>query len=1128
MKLFKQTISRAHPAPARRSSGGSHTAAEAQRGDHVGAGARFALLAAVLSGGTLVGCGGGSSAEVSTGGPPVDNGGNSFFFQDPHAGGEATNFRMSGIAFGRLVELFGVENGSGRRIAMGSDFLIDQDISSSTNEYELEINAVTGQEILIIDRDPNDPAERGQFIAIANQVSSGLDPIQVRDLGDPGVYSMLPRNAALVLTFDDLLDPSTITDRTVQLFVGAPPTTPFLPRIFADKYHGGTVGSTFYPTRVVLDLTISEIEAFSTDPPLPINGVGTPPSINVIDANAQVRVATRTNVAVGLTQVLTNLSGNELATVNNGPVDFSSATRPVTRAMRTGGRPDIINDPFKGFLRDERPAEIVGSTPIRLSMPPVQQTGPGFDPDGLDFMIPELVFDSSLCGAQPEVGDVVVQDGVFAVVQAEGGIPQSGVVTNIPVRLILFPSVWSGPEEWESVGEGPGTYESRFDPVSDADRPACYVQVLPRPTGAPNDPAVGIMTDSVFTIQFSEPMAEDSLTAFDSMTLLRSEFDPGVATPTSDYVVGRVALSADQRSVSFVPDQRLSHEQGVAENYFLRLANSVDDLFPPRDFAGNFSQTLPQIRFSVEESELTSLNGGRVSRFTSIDEDPPQGAEFGGQVLIDNLRQLLRPRPVALSQVVVDNSQPLMNQMNPLPGTPGVVTPHSPFGSKMQTLWRYADCGFAINDQQDQNIDIAGLSWSPSGGNVTPDAFNTYEIRLAHSRWAPDEFIDASTAWPLYPDSGLSLVYDSNILASVPTDYPSQVLVHERSRGYTIEQGNLYTAATGTVLLPFPMNQGLPFEERRYFTWRDADNRGRAGGSSGGVEPRSYALALGFQPPQRPFFRPGQVQTVGLPLLMEFRVFPDASAAGLNGWDFNIAVNSSSKPYFRAFTTGGTNTSGTLVNVNPDNQATAAGGFSPGANPPGASTPGGDNVVHIGAIDFVTRVSHSPSIWFESTIDGEDPNNFPGRVYSEPTLEPRIDDQPDGTNLVVRYRGASDIQYFSDEHGFDPPPGTDPNIVDNDGDDPANDPSAEIPDFQADARLLDLYGDYYNDREGLQEHNIAGMNPGLTFQTDEFWRDSVNDIEDARFYQVRLTFYGNPENGQSPEVSAFAITWAQP
>ena len=83
----------------------------------------------------------------------------------------------------------------------------------------------------------------------------------------------------------------------------------------------------------------------------------------------------------------------------------------------------------------------------------------------------------------------------------------------------------------------------------------------------------------------------------------------------------------------------------------------------------------------------------------------------------------------------------------------------------------------------------------------------------------------------------------------------------------------------------------------------------------------------------------------------------------------SLAANSSSKPYFRAFSTGGIDTSGNTVLVQPDNEDSANGGFNPFSLPnPGAPTPGRDDAFYFGAVDFVTRVSRSHSVWYE-TVD---------------------------------------------------------------------------------------------------------------------------------------------------------------
>lgn len=1084
---------------------------------------RRLLAAAALLASGVAACSGVSTAEVQ---PPIgsiDNG-STFFFGDPSSGGLASQYRMTQVSYGRLVELFGRDE-TGARVPMGSDFVIGQRVTTDATNYTLQTNPVTGQEILIVERDVTSDDGRAQFIELVRLAGNQLDLIQVQDLDSSGVYSLLPRNAALMVTFSDLLNPATVDSRTVQLRTGLPPAIPFEARVFPSAYYGGQLSNgDFYPTRVVLDLTISEIEAFSVDPPLPVNGVGLPASFDGNRANAQLRVPSRLSQAIGVTEILRNLSGNPIATASNGPVDFNDATQPVTRAFRSGGRPDILADPFNGFLLDEIKAEIVGSTPINLPQAPDQI---GDDENGLRFMLPTVEFLSELCGAEPQVGDVITQSGVFAEIEDPGVAASVGNgYDNIVVRLLLSPTSWPNTREWETVGQGNGSFETAFDAIDDVARAACYVQVVPAAAGFPDAPVTGISTGSLFEIRFSEPMDPTSLTAFDSVTLTRSAFVAGQQAPTSDYVVGAVRQSADLRSVTFVPQQLLAHAEGQSESYYLRLANEDDDSFPPKDLAGNAALELPEIEMSVNPQNLTVLNGGRVSRFTSIDEEAPVGAEFGGQVLIDLPRQLLRARPVITSQVAVDNSQPLMRQMTFLPGGGlGVITPHTPFGSKLQTIWRYADCSFSLLDQQDHNIDIAGLSWAPNGGGISPDSFSQFEIRLAHSRWTPDEDINPANAWPRFPLSGIVENFGNNIIGSVPADVPSQVVVHERSLGYTLDPGDLFVTSTGTTLLPFPLNRDVPFGNRTYFTWRDGDNRARGGGGNAPVDPRAYWVALGQPIPVPPIYSQGNVQSVGLPLLMEFRVFPDSNAFGINGWDFNIAVNSSARPYFRAFSSGGNNTSGANSAVNPDAESVASGGFNPGSTPPGAVTPPQDNVVQLGAIDFITRVSHANSIWFTPDIPGE--TSFGGRVYSEPRIEPDFGDQPVGTSLTVRFRGATAIEYLEDDTNVagDGPNGT----IDNEVDDPDTDESPGIASFQNDAFTLDVYGDFYNDVEAPVSHNPAGQNPGLTFLgPDDFWKNSVDDIRDARFYQIRLTFTGNPENGLSPEVSAFAFTWTQP
>ncbi|MEM8713217.1 MAG: Ig-like domain-containing protein, partial [Planctomycetota bacterium] len=693
-----------------------------------------------------------------------------------------------------------------------------------------------------------------------------------------------------------------------------------------------------------------------------------------------------------------------------------------------------------------------------------------------------------------------------------------GKVFDLPVELITFPLEWDSPADFERFGAVESSLETVF---SAGDAVDCFVQILPRATGFPSNPTDGVDPSAVFQLRFSEPMDPESLTAFDSVTVTRKAFDPFDPLETSDYVVGELSQDSLLREVTFEPVLDLAHIQNTSETYYIAVADS-GDAFPPQDLAGNPIGDLPEIPMSMDMEAETRLNGGRVSRFASNDEEVPFGfPEWAGQIQVDPDLQLIRPRPVIRQRVVLDNAESaLAAQMTNFPQ--GVVTPFSPLGSKMQTLWRYADCGFSLTDSNNINIDVEGLWWAPAGGSVIPDSYNAFEIRLSHSRWAPDEFIDPDSLFPQFRNSGLRPVYTNNILQD-----ETQQVVHPRERGYQIDQGALETTVNGTTLVPFPFNRDVEDEDKRFFTWRDTRLRGRAGGSNAGVEPWAYSLALGLDIPNPPYYSTSSVQTIGLPLLMEFRTVPDLSASGQNAWELNLAVNSSSRPYFRAFSTGGVNTAGSQVFIDPDNEVTSNGGYSPGSTPPGAPTFGRDNTFHLGAMDYVTRVNQSHSVWFESIIENEP--GFGGRVYSDPTIEPGPESQPTGTDISFFFRGATEIEFA--------------NTAGNTGqaDNFSGDPNVIPPgltDYQYDAFTIDLYGDYYNDNDralgGLSAAHSEGgdrVNFGLTFLPGftelDAWRDSVSDITGARYYQVRATFSSNIFSGQVPELSAFALTWTQ-
>jgi hypothetical protein len=1039
-----------------------------------------------------------------------------FFYADANNMGNGSEVRITRQAYGRLVEVFGLD-GAGARTHMASDFLIAPEQISDGQNYLVEANPVTAQQVLVILRDVTDTAAGGglqQFYGLLYSMGENLTPILAADTTGAGLYSMVPRNAAIVVQFDDVMDPSTISETTLRLSVGSPPVTPFEARVFPDAFHGelisGGAGNPplYRATRIIIDTTVTEIESFQYDPPLPINGVGFPASMDVNLASVAIRIPTVTNSAVGQTALLMNPSGHPLTSSNNGPVDWGSPTVDVVRAARSGGPGAVTGDAYNGFLLDNLPPEVVGTQQVTIDVAP-QYLG------GEAFLLPQVTFDSVFCSTTPSAGDVFFQNGLFAEVTQPPSIVKDGVLTNVLVRVLLYPTNWDdggsqGVQEWVLSGQGVSELLAAFDPVDDMDKEACFVRILPTPSGYPSQPTTGLAPASSFTLRFSEPMDPASVTAFDAMTLTRQpvppEGDPPL--PTSDFVVGSMVQTLDLLEFTYVPDLPLAHWMGSPWDYWLTL--SAGEL-GATDLSGNHPGVqLPSIKASTDPTAINQRNGGRVSRFTGMDEEEPLGdpqtgpiPEWTGQHLYDLDRQLIKPRPVVRTWINVDRSQPMVTQM--VTFAQGIQTPLSSLGSKLQQMWRYVDFSFGLADPSNHNLDVEGIWWAPKGGTVASDNYTNFEIMMGHSLYAPDEYIDPGSLWPRFPISGFKPNFAANYFDQL--NDPAEV-VHPRYLGYLISPGDLAVhPASGTKLMPYPWNRSAAPEDWTTYTWRDTTLRKRAGPKCGGVDPQQLWRALGLTDPGCFYMRQSQVRTIGLALLTEFRCFPDQGAVGLNGLDISLTTNSSSKPYFRAFSTGGYDTSGNAVTIDPDTENKANGGFNPGSNPPGKPTYGLDCSFYMGAADFVVRVSHSHSIWFPAT-NPKDGSYFNQPLYMAPIMEPRAEDQPGGTSISLAFRGVKK------SNPIDPACGN------------GTQPWAE------NATTLDAYGDHYDDCvltcPPIPNHNAAKENQFINFLGSGKWQTDITQINTAKYYQVRITFQSDIFTGLGPELSALAVAWMVP
>lgn len=980
--------------------------------------------------------------------------------EDAHHGGRAERVHLARLAWGRLVDVF-----DARFELVRSQLVIGEQIQTDGVDFELDGGGLSGIPTLRILHQAGTP----EFESALERAEQGLVELPLRGLESAELarVPMVPRDAALVLQFDDLLEESTIRAGALRLDVGTPPVQAFPARFLADPNHGGWIerggAREFHTTRVLVDCAVSPAEAAAAPAGVEPTGAGLPAARDAAQVNLALRLATALDAPSGALARLENLAGNGLGS-SAELLDPASSTGGLALGLRSGGAPEPGGDSFHGFLADSEPPRLVGEQAVTLG---ALAGGPLLFSADLDFAT-----DACASALLPRA---LLRSGLSQlIVVAPSAPPSAGTLHNVSLRLLAGPA----------PVPGAATLRQFYDPVQHAGLEACFVGFS---TSSPAStlPWRGVAPGSSFSVRFSEPLDPASVSAFDTFSITRVPSNP----QPGDYVVGEVEVGAalDPTLVRFTPRLPLAHAQGAAEFGYVNLSDSL------RDLAGNgLAATLPQVRFTLDPQAPSENTAGLAFRFEASDMLGHDGLpEFRGQFLLDLQAGLLRPRPVTRFSALADASQPVPGQMPTLAS--GVQTPLSALGSRLHALWRYCDVGLSLLDESTQNVDVEHLYWSPAGGSVVADAFSLFEISLAHSNRLPDESLSPLTLLPLSPNSGLASVFAQNQLD--PVEDPLRV-VHPRSLGYTINPADRTIAPSGTALMPFPLNRGIPPSQYQYYTWRDTALQATGAlADSPGAELRvlcSVVLGQGGACAGCPFTNAtgnNPTPSIGLPLLMEFKTFPDAGALGLNALAVSLAVNSSARPNFRAFSTGGVNTSGQTVLVDPDASVVASGGFNPASVPPGQITPGIDNVWQHGQVDLVLRVSRVHSIWFDA---GSSSTSFAPAV-----LEPRASEQPAGTSLELSYRGASSLG-----------PG--------------------VPPIQRDAHALDPYG------EPALCPSLAGgcsLVPGTCngsvsyFLNDPRWKSSSVALNGARFLQVRASFVANVATNEVPLLSSLGLSW---
>jgi hypothetical protein len=1056
---------------------------------------RFSSLAIALATcATFAACGSGTPPLVLSGGsvgdvidqPPDPTIQSKHFIVDPSSGGHGGDVKVTNMYWGRLVDVL-----DGNGVLQQKEFVVGEDIQSDNSDYVLSTNVVTSittVKILhpyVTNPPAGEPPGGAAYHAAFVKLEQGLFPITPKGASpsDLPPWSLAPRNSAVVIRFDDLLDANTIRPGALRVVTGNPPTIPFPVRVIRDQNHGDLTDANgdgvleFHTTRVIIAPVVTELDSTASNPPLPVNQIGLPPAFTVNQANAIVRMPTTPDPSTGQTLLLKNLTGKTLAFSGNGPNDGSSSTQDVVRAFRSGGTMDASN----GFLLDVVPPTVVGVQPVGLSPP-----GPsdGVPNDGTNYRLTFSV-PGCLSSVTPlKVGDVVRQlPTIFAEITGTADATNTDHVLLVSIgtssdKKYTYAMLDGSTPGITALSVGQAELSTAFDPVSDVNHQACFVRFSN--IGSP--PASVVDPVSSVRVRYSEPLDPASVKPFDTQVVKRSN---GAPTPTQ-IVVGTMTPSDDLREFTLVPSFPFAHAANQATPYFVNVGGALGGgaAQGPTDLAGNaLAVPLPQVSFTIDQQAAVQNNGGVALRFNSLSEVNPTGngppTDIRGQFQIDITNGILRPRNVTHFSAAADRSQPLPSVMTAVAG--GSQTPLSGLGSKLQQLWRYCDVGIQLMDSTLQNldetfhnIDVQNIDWAPKFGSGLADHFSRFEIGLCHSFFLPDESfftLPNGTMVLNYPLSGLVTTYSSNYLDPANDQLK---IVHNRALGYIVNPSDLFASENGVPMIPYPLNRTIPVSQYQYYTWRDTALQMAAAPNGPGAELLKVVQVTQNGVTGLPFAS-GMVESVALPLLMEFRCFPDNAALGLNQLDVSVAVTFSSRPNFRAFSTGGVQGT-TLVIKDPDLETVATGGFNPNSTPPGAPTLGVDNTFYIGQLDMVLRVSRAHTIWFDTGATGAQ--------FAVPVVEPSDANQPTGAQIVLAFRGATAVS------------GT-----------------GNPPDY-ANATKIDPYG------EIAVPPNIINF-----LNADNTWKPVMSQLNGARWVQGRVSFISNAQSGLAPVLSSLGFAY---
>jgi hypothetical protein len=1029
---------------------------------------RFAALLACLA---LPACGGGGGSGPSG------------------SGSGFASLNIENAFWGRLVDVFD-ESG----ILVEEDVLVREGLSTDDVDYILSLNPVTQREILTVLAPYTDSLGRvtPRFESLLDSARTGLASLGTKGWVANGTYTRVARNGGIRLEFSEFLDPSTVNRLTIQVVING--------RIADVRYivKEGK-GSDGKPRGVVLiDPTITPQD--SADLLVGENGVGFEASTDSVQPNAAIRIPTAREPLYGQTQILSNRAGNRtLALTASDPTELSAGLSPVAlRVFRTGNS----SDPANGFMKDEQRPNLQADLAADILA-------------AIDLgELVELTYRVRAVRCRPitpKVGDVLtIEDGAIVLVSQ---IVSAANRDEVVVQGALI----NGDLSFGDFSALPlDANLTSFYTQVDIDYQLCWVRFDPEPVSLP---ATGVDPFSTVSIRFSEPIDPDTVRSLSSFVLHSYDDDanfedgdrnagfqlglesvsafidrllgytvednpdtPTIENGSGRMMLGPISVTADSRTFSLAPSAGLtdSFNEGLADlNIAIALGDRQEGIL---DLAGNplgFGDFVAGSDGQVEVVSVVNPPSDRyfALRLNSLDENDDAFSEYVGQFAFTP--GVMRGRDLVRFSRQADPSANSFVGQRAAFLQAGVATPLNPAGAVLMTCFGYHLLGFGVTAPGEYNLDVEGLSWAPFGGTVLDDVYDRYSVALGHSNRYPDDYINPTTGYPDWPNSGLrkNAEFDLNIIGFQSGVSDEQIMF---DRAYFLNGADTYIADSGVIYAPWP-----EFDDT--YTWRDNSLPGDATGGPN----QTYGVPIAATEQDR-IYKAAEWPSVVAPLLVRFRCYPRGDFVGFNGFQVQIMVPSSNVPSYRVFSYGG-NGGDLVVPDVPQSGTEPTGGVATG----GGTQRGFGPELYWSNIDFVVRVSRVFTHIFAlgGTFDGV------GTQVLEPVA------QPDGTDLTVEWRGYE--------------------VVDLSGCTSADDitPLRDAP------SQFDGYGNFI----GLPISQDRLVNPPI-YQTDYCatvsdpspWTMDVDSLAAEtkwKYFQLRITFVSNTEKDLSPTLDAYGFSW---